>query len=67
MSMFACHGFGQTTYVNGQRQGLILENPFCLGDKFLRFSAHQNTILDTEAEIKLAFDPRRHFSAFGMA
>ena len=27
------------------------------------FSAHQNTVLDIEAEIKLAFDSRRHSSA----
>ena len=67
--MFACHVFGQTTYVNGQRQGLILEKPFCLGDTITKgigssyFSAHQNTVLDIEAEIKLAFYSRRHSSA----
>ncbi|XP_073362357.1 fatty acyl-CoA reductase 2, chloroplastic-like, partial [Aegilops tauschii subsp. strangulata] len=58
-----------TAYVNGQRQGLILEKPFCLGDTITKgigssdFSAHQNTVLDIEAEIKLAFDSRRHSSA----
>nr|XP_040243915.1 fatty acyl-CoA reductase 2, chloroplastic-like [Aegilops tauschii subsp. strangulata] len=58
-----------TAYVNGQRQGLILEKPFCLGDTITKgigssdFSAHQNTMLDIEAEIKLAFDSRRHSSA----
>ena len=67
--MFACHVFGQTAYVNGQRQGLILEKPFCLGDTITKgigssyFSAHQNTVLDIEAEIKLAFYSRRHSSA----
>uniref|UniRef100_A0A8R7PZ38 Fatty acyl-CoA reductase n=1 Tax=Triticum urartu TaxID=4572 RepID=A0A8R7PZ38_TRIUA len=58
-----------TAYVNGQRQGFILEKPFCLGDTITKgigssdFSAHQNTVLDIEAEIKLAFDSRRHSSA----
>ncbi|KAI4994069.1 hypothetical protein ZWY2020_008599 [Hordeum vulgare] len=58
-----------TAYVNGQRQGLILEKPFCLGDTITKgigssdFSAHQNTVLDIEAEIKLAFYSRRHSSA----
>lgn len=67
--MFACHVFGQTAYVNGQRQGLILEKPFCLGDTLTKgigssdFSAHHNTVLDIEAEIKLAFDSRRHSDA----
>ena len=67
--MFACHVFGQTAYVNGQRQGLILEKPFCLGDTITKgigssyFSAHQNTVLDIEAEIKLAFYSGRHSSA----
>lgn len=60
--MFAFIVFGQTAYVNGQRQGFILEKPFCLGDTITKgigssyFSAHQNTVLDIEAEIKLAFD-----------
>ncbi|KAG8095988.1 hypothetical protein GUJ93_ZPchr0013g37008 [Zizania palustris] len=55
-----------TAYVNGQRQGVVLEKPFHLGDtiaKELRSSdssEHQNTMLDIEAEIKLAFDHRRH-------
>ncbi|XP_073360193.1 fatty acyl-CoA reductase 2, chloroplastic-like [Aegilops tauschii subsp. strangulata] len=55
-----------TAYVNGQRQGLILEKPFCLGDTITKgigssdFSTHRNIVLDIEAEIKLAFDSRRH-------
>ncbi|OEL26707.1 Fatty acyl-CoA reductase 2 [Dichanthelium oligosanthes] len=54
-----------TAYVNGQRQGLVLEKPFRMGDtiaKELGSSEHKSsTVLDIEAEIKLAFDySRRH-------
>ncbi|KAF7041155.1 hypothetical protein CFC21_050984 [Triticum aestivum] len=56
-----------TAYVNGQRQGVVLEKPFQLGDTIGKESAgssdsseqHKNAVLDIEAEIKLAFDSRR--------
>jgi fatty acyl-CoA reductase len=55
-------------YVNGQRQGVVLEKPFRLGDTIGKESGsshsssdqHKNAVLDIEAEIKLAFDSRRH-------
>jgi hypothetical protein len=56
----------QSAYVNGQRQGVVLEKPFRLGDTIAKelgspdSSQHKNTMLDIEAEIKLAFDHRRH-------
>uniref|UniRef100_A0A0D9VPY6 Fatty acyl-CoA reductase n=1 Tax=Leersia perrieri TaxID=77586 RepID=A0A0D9VPY6_9ORYZ len=56
-----------TAYVNGQRQGVVLEKPFRLGDTIAKelgsesdSSEHKNTMLDIEAEMKLAFDHRRH-------
>ncbi|CAN6313927.1 unnamed protein product [Urochloa humidicola] len=56
-----------TAYVNGQRQGLVLEKPFRMGDTIAKelvgsSAEHEsNTVLDIEAEIKLAFDySRRH-------
>ncbi|PAN51401.1 hypothetical protein PAHAL_9G591500 [Panicum hallii] len=56
-----------TAYVNGQRQGLVLEKPFRMGDtiaKELGSSEDKgSTVLDIEAEIKLAFGySRRHSS-----
>jgi fatty acyl-CoA reductase len=58
--------------VNGQRQGLVLEKPFRMGDtiaKELASSEHSSsssssssTVLDIEAEIKLAFDYSRRRS-----
>jgi len=55
--------------VNGQRQGLVLEKPFRMGDtiaKELGRSSEEDkgsTVLDIEAEIKLAFGySRRHSS-----
>ncbi|XP_044359896.1 fatty acyl-CoA reductase 2, chloroplastic [Triticum aestivum] len=50
-----------TAYVNGRRQGVVLEKPFSLGDTITKelgysdSSGLQNTVLDIEAEIKLAF------------
>ncbi|KAM0834364.1 hypothetical protein ACQ4PT_063630 [Festuca glaucescens] len=56
-----------TAYVNGQRQGVVLEKPFRLGDTIGKESSSsdssgqkKNAVLDIEAEIKLAFDSRRH-------
>ncbi|KAJ3693174.1 hypothetical protein LUZ60_008654 [Juncus effusus] len=40
-----------TAYVNGERQGVVSEKPFCLGDTI----SNKNSILDVETEIKLAF------------
>lgn len=48
-------------YVNGQRQGRVLEKPFCIGDTIARetipakFSENSMPLLDIETEIKLAF------------
>ncbi|KAG0547477.1 hypothetical protein BDA96_01G083700 [Sorghum bicolor] len=56
-----------TAYVNGQRQGVVQEKPFCLGDSIANeillcstgSSEHAaGAVLDIEAEIKLAFDHR---------
>jgi fatty acyl-CoA reductase len=53
--------------VNGQRQGVVQEKPFCLGDSIANeillcstgSSEHAaGAVLDIEAEIKLAFDHR---------
>ncbi|CAL5021989.1 unnamed protein product [Urochloa decumbens] len=55
-----------TAYVNGERQGVVLEKPFRLGDTIASelasagSSQHKSgAVLDIEAEIKLAFDSRR--------
>ncbi|XP_072977375.1 fatty acyl-CoA reductase 2, chloroplastic-like isoform X2 [Typha angustifolia] len=54
-----------TAYVNGQRQGRILEKPFCIGDTISgetsssKSSGKFTQMLDIEAEIKLAFGSRR--------
>ncbi|CAN6207649.1 unnamed protein product [Urochloa humidicola] len=53
-----------TAYVNGKREGVVLEKPFRLGDTILKeldSQRHRNKFLDIETEIKLAFDSRRHF------
>ncbi|XP_037480756.1 fatty acyl-CoA reductase 2, chloroplastic-like [Triticum dicoccoides] len=55
-----------TAYVNGRRQGVVLEKPFSLGDTITKelgysdSSGLQNTVLDIEAEIKLAFCSRHN-------
>ncbi|CAL4912752.1 unnamed protein product [Urochloa decumbens] len=56
-----------TAYVNGQRQGLVLEKPFRMGDTIAKelgtCAEHKSsTVLDIEAEIKLAFDYSRRRS-----
>jgi len=58
----------QTAYLNGQRRGVVLEEPLYLGETIASrigsssdFSEHKNAVLDIEAEIKLAFDFRRQF------
>ncbi|KAK3153761.1 hypothetical protein QOZ80_2BG0180780 [Eleusine coracana subsp. coracana] len=54
-----------TAYVNGTRRGVVLEKPFRLGDTIANelttvdSSDHDNTMLDIETEVKLAFDFRR--------
>jgi len=54
--------------VNGQRQGLVLEKPFRMGDTIAKelgssssgsSEGYKIPVLDIEAEIKLAFS-RRH-------
>ncbi|XP_038972039.1 fatty acyl-CoA reductase 2, chloroplastic-like [Phoenix dactylifera] len=60
-----------TAYVNGQRQGRILEKPFLIGDtlatetSFSEFSAKSTPLLDIETEIKLALDSKKtsHYSS----
>jgi alcohol-forming fatty acyl-CoA reductase len=46
-----------SAYVNGQRQGVISERPFCLGDTISSEtrSSTDCPVLDIEEEIKLAF------------
>ncbi|KAL6841042.1 hypothetical protein ACP4OV_029011 [Aristida adscensionis] len=54
-----------TAYVNGQRQGVVLEKPLRLGDSIakelesLHYSEHDSAELDMEAEIKLALGSGR--------
>ena len=56
----------QSAYVNGRRQGVVLEKPFSLGDTITKelgysdSSGLRNTVLDIEAEIKLAFCSRHN-------
>lgn len=59
--------FCQVAYVNGQRQGLVLEKPFRMGDTIAKelpgwssSPGHKIPVLDIEAEIKLAFYSTRH-------
>ncbi|XP_037415576.1 fatty acyl-CoA reductase 2, chloroplastic-like [Triticum dicoccoides] len=54
-----------TAYVNGRRQGVVLEKPFSMGDTITKELGHsadssglKNTGLDIEAEMKLAFCSR---------
>ncbi|KAF6150201.1 hypothetical protein GIB67_023156 [Kingdonia uniflora] len=53
-----------TAYVNGQRQGRIMEKAFSIGDSIAKENIASNTyagslpLLDVEAEIKLALDTR---------
>ncbi|CAN4096693.1 unnamed protein product [Withania somnifera] len=54
-----------TAYVNGQRQGRIMENPFCIGDSIatenLLSGVNQNSFpsLNVEDEIKLALESKQ--------
>ncbi|XP_057983479.1 fatty acyl-CoA reductase 2, chloroplastic [Malania oleifera] len=55
-----------TAYVNGQRQGRVMERPFCKGDSIAMegfFSETSRALpkLDVEGEIKLAMDSREAF------
>ncbi|KAF9592873.1 hypothetical protein IFM89_018453 [Coptis chinensis] len=57
-----------TAYVNGERQGTILEKPFFVGDSIARERISLDThptgslpMLDIEAEIKLAMNTRESF------
>ncbi|RZC84339.1 hypothetical protein C5167_047124 [Papaver somniferum] len=56
-----------TTYVNGQRQGTILEKPFSIGDSLAREQLTSNTharappLIDIEAEMKLDLHSKETF------
>ncbi|KAA8516954.1 hypothetical protein F0562_017228 [Nyssa sinensis] len=56
-----------TAYVNGQRQGRIMEKPLCMGDSIARerliFETSQGFVpaLDIEGEINLALDTKEAF------
>ncbi|KAJ4979794.1 hypothetical protein NE237_010574 [Protea cynaroides] len=62
-----------TAYVNGERQGRILEKAFCMGDSIARetiTSMAPSTslpLLDVEGEIKLAFDSKEAFQDHAVA
>lgn len=51
-------------YVNGRRQGRVLEKPFCIGDSIAKelvspeLSTESMPLLDIEAEIRLAFSSK---------
>nr|ART33386.1 male sterility protein 2 [Lycium barbarum] len=50
-----------TAYVNGQRQGRIMEKPFCIGDSIAREKVDHNSFpsLNVEDEIKLVLDSKQ--------
>ncbi|KAG0465770.1 hypothetical protein HPP92_019934 [Vanilla planifolia] len=56
-----------TAYVNGRRQGRVMERSFCMGDTISKelaspdFSADSMPILDIETEIRLAFSSTKAF------
>ncbi|XP_024459526.2 fatty acyl-CoA reductase 2, chloroplastic [Populus trichocarpa] len=52
-----------TAYVNGQRQGRIMEKPLCLGDCIARENpiVSESTTLDIENEVKLAVNSKEDF------
>ncbi|XP_034693380.1 fatty acyl-CoA reductase 2 [Vitis riparia] len=62
-----------TAYVNGQRQGRIMEKPFCIGDSIARESFISEApprllpTLNIEAEIKLALDSKEAFKGSTLA
>lgn len=56
-----------TAYVNGERQGVVTEKPFHLGDSIAREKASSSSslssipVLDVEAEVCKAFTARESF------
>ena len=52
-----------TAYVNGQRQGRIMEKPLCFGDWIARENSmvSGSTALDIENEVKLALNSKEDF------
>ncbi|KAK9286230.1 hypothetical protein L1049_014616 [Liquidambar formosana] len=58
-----------TAYANGERQGIILEKPFCMGESIARERIISESppislpVLDIDAEIKLALDLRENAAA----
>ncbi|KAK2985378.1 hypothetical protein RJ640_029335 [Escallonia rubra] len=63
-----------TAYVNGQRQGRIMEKPFCVGDSIARENFVLGTsetsalpILDVEEELKLVLESKHSFQDHELA
>ncbi|GAV86140.1 SET domain-containing protein/Sterile domain-containing protein/NAD_binding_4 domain-containing protein [Cephalotus follicularis] len=61
-----------TAYVNGQRQGKIMEKPFCIGDNIAREFVRDITprflpILDIQNEIELATNSKENFEENSVA
>ncbi|XP_042481307.1 fatty acyl-CoA reductase 2, chloroplastic-like [Macadamia integrifolia] len=61
-----------TAYVNGKRQGRILEKAFCMGDSIARETIIPKApsslpLLDVEGEIKLALESKRDFQDHAVA
>ncbi|XP_010557956.1 PREDICTED: fatty acyl-CoA reductase 2-like [Tarenaya hassleriana] len=50
-----------TAYVNGQRQGRIMEKPFSMGDCIATEISNGTDLLDVDKELKLASDARNGF------
>lgn len=55
----------KTAYVNGQRQGRIMEKPFCIGDSIAKenllseVNPNSFTSLNVEDEIKLVLESKQ--------
>ncbi|KAK9266595.1 hypothetical protein L1049_021660 [Liquidambar formosana] len=62
-----------TAYVNGQRQGRIMEKPFCIGDSIAREILASESpssslpTLDVEGELKLVLDTKKAFQDNALA
>ncbi|KAK8959111.1 Fatty acyl-CoA reductase 2 [Platanthera guangdongensis] len=54
-----------TAYVNGKREGRVLEKPFCIGDSIVKeiaspeYEGESMPLLNIEAEIRLALNSRK--------
>lgn len=55
----------QTAYVNGQRQGRIMEKPFCVGDSIAKenllsgVNPNSSASLNVDDEIKLVLESKK--------